>query len=889
VTARPRQTIWRYRRLRLVGTVLVVMLFAALGFSSAFRLFRPVVARAQDLPDFMNGSPDQEQSPAEAAAVADCQSQREAYEKTLPIPNPTPGVFPNIGYVVQLVNETNQTILAAANAAKKEGGTEPAIPVLPREKSWVMGPMGSPNWPDGTPGNTLTIDIPPGWEHTICGKGTMKEPGCIGPLFWARTGCRYDIDAGLAQCETGACSSFYDCSANKQSPTGPKAIAEWTFRDVNNNCAPDISVVDGVNLNMDIEPIGDGYPNQAPSMFSKTTWMSPQNLPLTNCGQDLRAADKCPIGQFQLKRKDQGMFIQDPSDKTADDVVACFSNCGLYEFQGGAQTGVNAPCPGFKCPGTPPDDCTGTPTTNPLCYYWRSFCCFALPKSSTYEVPCKPVDVVPSADCTQNGVCWSARKQDTDEGTCSCAAFLKNDAGTCPTDVCTNQFSENPGNQPPFNTCKNAGATGAMAEACIGDDTFHQVMPRGLTWPNDPETYFSNAPRYRIVFGPGYFVSAAAGTAVPISPSGPIPLCSTLPDAYGYDANRANCKGDLDKGAVFAGAALANSCTTLQDPACKVGDVQKDCYLPLRKCATWQCSLSSTAPPGLSNVLCRWNPTPTATPTSTPTRTPTTATPTPTKTPTRTPTRTATRTPTRTPTAKPSPTRTPKPTATATGKPLGTTLPSPTAAPTPGTVVTSTSVSKVGTPGSSVAAGTFTIQNNLKVTESIASATISVSHPTLFSAMTLTGGGQSATVTPPSGTTTFTFPAPITVSAGGSVTLSLSAVISLHPVMLGNEYKYASLTLTTSQPAGRGVWPLEGGLLILGIAMLGLPNNKRRRAIIIAVLLLGMAAASTGCGGSSNGLNLVASSQEVTAVAVTAGGAPATVRGVPASLGTVAG
>ena len=97
------------------------------------------------------------------------------------------------------------------------------------------------------------------------------------------------------------------------------------------------------------------------------------------------------------------------------------------------------------------------------------------------------------------------------------------------------------------------------------------------------------------------------------------------------------------------------------------------------------------------------------------------------------------------------------------------------------------------------------------------------------------------------------------------------------------------MTLTTSQPVGRGVWPLEGGLLILGIVMLGLPDNKRRRAIIIAVLLLGMAAASTGCGGSSNGPNLVASSQEVTAVAVTAGRAPATVGGVPASLGTVAG
>jgi thaumatin family protein len=200
--------------------------------------------------------------PIKVAAVADCQTQRQAYEDSLPIPQPTPGVPPNIGYVVQLVNETNVTVLAAANAAHANG-TGKAISVLPREGTWIMGPMGAPNWPDGTPGNTLTIDIPPGWEHSICGHGTSAAPGCVGPLFWARTGCRYDVAGGFAQCETGTCSSFYDCSANEQSPTGPKAIAEWTFRDDNNNCAPDISVVDGANLNMDIEPIGPGYPNAA--------------------------------------------------------------------------------------------------------------------------------------------------------------------------------------------------------------------------------------------------------------------------------------------------------------------------------------------------------------------------------------------------------------------------------------------------------------------------------------------------------------------------------------------------------------------------------------------------------------------------------------------------
>lgn len=816
-TEEPSRAVRPQKRTWLIGTVLVVTL-AALGFSSVFRLFWTAAARAQDLPEFMNGSSDKgrNSNPAEAAAVADCQTTREAYEKTLPIPEPTAGVPPNIGYVVQLVNETNVTLLAAANAAHANG-TGKAIPVLPREGTWIIGPMGAPNWPDGTPGNTLTIDIPPGWEHSICGHGTDSAPGCVGPLFWARTGCRYDVAGGLAQCETGSCSSFYDCSANEQSPTGPKAIAEWTFRDDNNNCAPDISVVDGGNLNMDIEPIGAGYPNQAPSGFNAAVWMSPENLPLTECGEDLRSTANCPIGQFQLRRKDQGMFIQ--GGPGGDNIIGCFSNCGLYEFQGGVETGPTAPCPGFRCPGTPSAACD--PTTDSLCYYWHSFCCFALPPpaKSPYGVSCTDSNKVPSSECTQNGICWNADPENKGStGTCSCSAFLKNDVGTCPPDVCTVQFSQNPANQPPFNTCKNAGATGAQADACIGDDTIHQVMPRGLTWPNDPETYYSNARAYRIVFGPGYFVSAAGTPSrVPITPSEPVGLCSELPAPYGYETAKANCADEIKAGAVFAGAALAPT--------------------------NWQCKLTGlggpahAAPPGLVNVLCRWS---AAGPTPTPTG-------------------------------------------------FGSALPTPTAIPTPGAGVTSTSVSNLAGPGATVAAGTFTVRNNLKVAESIGSATISVSHPTLFSAMTLSGGGQSKTVTPPSASTTFTFTTPITVPVGGSVTFSLSAVISMQPVMLDGEFKYAGLTLTTSVPITRGGWPLSGGLMILGIALLGLPNGTRRRAIIIAVLALGMAAAAAGCGGSSNSVSLVASSQQVTAVAVTVGGAPVTVGGVPAALGIISG
>jgi hypothetical protein len=130
-----------------------------------------------------------------------------------------------------------------------------------------------------------------------------------------------------------------------------------------------------------------------------------------------------------------------------------------------------------------------------------------------------------------------------------------------------------------------------------------------------------------------------------------------LPPQYGFDANNANCAGEIDKGAVFAGAALAPKCSTLLDPACKVGDTQYDCYLPLGRCATWQCSLTGLGgpahaePPGLINVLCRW---PAASPSPTPTAVGT-GLPTPTATPTPTSTQTSGSSSTPAPSPKPGP------------------------------------------------------------------------------------------------------------------------------------------------------------------------------------------------------------------------------------------
>src|SRR4029453_16430329 len=198
---------------------------ASLGLYSTFDACDPTGTCAQEVTTTTTTLP-----------ASSCDAERAAFEATLPVPTPGPS-----GYVVQLVNESNVTLLAAANAAHKIG--QPPFPVIPREGTWVIEPRG-----------VLTIDIPLEWQGTV----GLPGAGALGPVFWARTGCRFDIAHDIAQCETGGCGGFYDCSQAHLTPPGAKSLAEWTFNDPNNRnwSFPDISVVDGVNLNMDIQPIG---------------------------------------------------------------------------------------------------------------------------------------------------------------------------------------------------------------------------------------------------------------------------------------------------------------------------------------------------------------------------------------------------------------------------------------------------------------------------------------------------------------------------------------------------------------------------------------------------------------------------------------------------------
>ena len=263
------------------------------------------------------------------------QTCSQSYLNSLPVPL----VIPPSHRVVQLINCSNQVLLGATNAAAS-GGTTP-YPVFPREKTWVMQPYGSPNL-----ANVLTIDIPPQWEST----GPLHSHG---PNIWARTGCRYDVVANRAQCETGSCADQYDCSSAALSLGGRTTFSEWNFYQDYTPPLPqhfdsfDISAVNGVSLTVTVQAVG-GDSTDPSGNHQNTFWWN-RNRPMAVFGTDLRNPSRCPSA-FLLKRSQMmfdpngqpnvpGLVIMgnngqpiDPDGTVDNAKVACFSNCGSMSF-----------------------------------------------------------------------------------------------------------------------------------------------------------------------------------------------------------------------------------------------------------------------------------------------------------------------------------------------------------------------------------------------------------------------------------------------------------------------------------------------------------------------------------------------------------------------------
>ena len=85
-------------------------------------------------------------------------------------------------------------------------------------------------------------------------------------------------------------------------------VSEWTFYEPISNGnisyfkdSPDISAVDGADLNMDIQPVGGSPHNPFDALGGHDIQWLAENYPLTKHGEDLR--NQCPSA-FALRRSD---------------------------------------------------------------------------------------------------------------------------------------------------------------------------------------------------------------------------------------------------------------------------------------------------------------------------------------------------------------------------------------------------------------------------------------------------------------------------------------------------------------------------------------------------------------------------------------------------------
>ncbi|GLJ41584.1 hypothetical protein SUGI_0860480 [Cryptomeria japonica] len=98
-------------------------------------------------------------------------------------------------------------------------------------------------WAAGLPGGGQQLDQGQTW--------TVDVPaGTKGARFWGRTGCSFDA-SGRGTCKTGDCNSQLSCQVSGGVPT---TLAEYTLNGDGNKDFYDVSLVDGFNVPLSINP-----------------------------------------------------------------------------------------------------------------------------------------------------------------------------------------------------------------------------------------------------------------------------------------------------------------------------------------------------------------------------------------------------------------------------------------------------------------------------------------------------------------------------------------------------------------------------------------------------------------------------------------------------------
>ncbi|KAJ9165959.1 hypothetical protein P3X46_020769 [Hevea brasiliensis] len=118
----------------------------------------------------------------------------------------------------------------------------------------VINRCGHTVWPGilanaGSPAMDSTgFELPPGASRSF-----QSPPNWSG-RFWGRSGCTFDPVSGQGSCLTGDCSTNQiECNGNNANP--PTTLAEFTIVSGSQDFY-DVSLVDGYNLPMIVEPSG---------------------------------------------------------------------------------------------------------------------------------------------------------------------------------------------------------------------------------------------------------------------------------------------------------------------------------------------------------------------------------------------------------------------------------------------------------------------------------------------------------------------------------------------------------------------------------------------------------------------------------------------------------
>ncbi|KAH0876127.1 hypothetical protein HID58_073489, partial [Brassica napus] len=140
-------------------------------------------------------------------------------------------------------------------------------------------------WPAITPGENFSgggFKLKPG--HSIVFKAPVDWSGRI----WGRTGCKFD-KTGTGSCETGSCGSNLKCSTSGKQPA---SLAEFTLSSVD---FYDVSLVDGFNLPMTVNPVNGTGNCTVAGCVADLTLRCPAELAVKSKGRVISCRSACDV------------------------------------------------------------------------------------------------------------------------------------------------------------------------------------------------------------------------------------------------------------------------------------------------------------------------------------------------------------------------------------------------------------------------------------------------------------------------------------------------------------------------------------------------------------------------------------------------------------------